>query len=156
MGGGSSSIIPSFRWNFVRRDQNYEIYQNEHGVLAEKHTIPNDLKIDEDQQMDSYYYRYSTNEPLVKVYRAQYDSSSDIFSNHKKITVFTQYIPYRLADTYSLTPEQGLYVLSEALRGFHTLYQQLGPFAVDETLIGFNQEGKVKVWHCCNFAKNHF
>lgn len=148
--------MPAYRWNFVRRDENYEIYQNEHGMLAEKHMIPNDPKLDEDEEIDSYYYRYSTNDPLVKVYRAEYDDNNDMCSNHKNITVYTEYIPYRLADTRNLTHEQGLYVLSEALRGFNRLYQQLGAFAVDETLIGFNQEGRAKVWHSPNFAKNHF
>jgi hypothetical protein len=42
------------------------------------------------------------------------------------------------------------------LIGFYDLYQRLGAFPVDDTLIGFNQDGKVKVWHSPNFAKNHF
>jgi len=59
-------------------------------------------------------------------------------------------------DTRSLTHEQGLYVLSEALIGFYELYQKLGAFPVDHTLIGFNKDGFAKVWHSPNFAKNHF
>jgi hypothetical protein len=47
MGGSASHTIPHSRWTFVRRDDNYEIYQNEAGVLAEKHVILNDPKMDE-------------------------------------------------------------------------------------------------------------
>jgi hypothetical protein len=47
-------------------------------------------------------------------------------------------------------------VLSEALLGFHELYCHLGAFAIDDTLIGFNKDGQVRVWHNSNFAKNHF
>jgi hypothetical protein len=47
-------------------------------------------------------------------------------------------------------------VLSEALIGFYELYRRLGAFAIDETLIGFNKDGQVRVWHSPNFAKNHF
>ena len=32
----------------------------------------------------------------------------------------------------------------------------MGPFGVDDTLIGFNQDGKCKVWYNPEFAKNHF
>lgn len=46
MGGSVSHSMPSYRWSFVRRDDNYEIYQNETGILAEKHMILNDPKRD--------------------------------------------------------------------------------------------------------------
>jgi len=46
--GGSSPSIPNYRWQFIKRDDNYEIYQNESGVLAERHLIMNDPKLDED------------------------------------------------------------------------------------------------------------
>lgn len=36
------------------------------------------------------------------------------------------------------------------------MYRKLGAFAIDETLIGFNKDGQVRVWHSPNFAKNHF
>jgi hypothetical protein len=49
MGGSASHGIPHSRWTFVRRDDNYEIYQNEAGALAEKHIILNDPKLDESE-----------------------------------------------------------------------------------------------------------
>jgi hypothetical protein len=42
------------------------------------------------------------------------------------------------------------------LIGFYELYHKLGAFPVDHSLIGFNKEGKVRVWHSPNFAKNRF
>jgi hypothetical protein len=156
MGGSVTHSIPSFRWSFVRRDDNYEIYQNEAGVLAEKHVILNDPKLDEAEEMEAYYYRYMTNKPIVKAYKADFEAKKDFCSNYKNIEVFTEYMPYRLADVRTLSHDQGLYVLSESLRGFYELYRRLGAFAIDETLIGFNKDGQVKVWHSPNFAKNHF
>lgn len=118
--------------------------------------ILNDPRLDEEQEMQAYYYRFATTKPIVKAYKAAYDTRKDLCSNYKNIEVFTEYIPYRLAETRSLTHEQGMYVLSESLIGFYELYNRLGAFAVDETLIGFNKNGQVRVWHSPNFAKNHF
>ena len=72
------------------------------------------------------------------------------------MSVFIEYIPFRLVDTRNLTHEQGLYVLSESLLGFHELYSNLGAFEINDTLVGFNKDGQVRVWHNPNFAKNHF
>ena len=38
MGGGSHSM-PKFNWEFVRKDDWHEVYQNDKGDLAEKHII---------------------------------------------------------------------------------------------------------------------
>jgi hypothetical protein len=70
------------------------------------------------------------------------------------MTVFTEYIPFRLSDVKMLSHGQGIYVLSEALAGFAELYGRVGPFQINENLIGFNQEGEVKVWYNPNFADN--
>ena len=95
--------LPRFNWEFVRQDDWYQIYRNELGVLAEKHVIENNPKLHEEEELDTYYYRYKTTKPIVKVYRADYESNSDFCSNHKNITVFTEYMPYRLVDTRNLS-----------------------------------------------------
>jgi hypothetical protein len=152
--GGTTHSLPRFNWTFVRKDDHNEIYQNESGALAEKHLVPNDPRLNEEEEMEAYYYRFSTKKPIVKVYRADYDTASDFCSNHKNVTVFTEYIPFRLIDCRNLTHEQGLYVLSESLLGFHELFSRLGPFRVEDTMIGFNKDGLVKVWHNPDFAVN--
>jgi hypothetical protein len=65
-------------------------------------------------------------------------------------------LPFRLIDTRNLSHEQGLYTLCESLIGFHELFYRMGPFAVDDTLIGYNHKGHVRVWYNNEFAKNHF
>ena len=45
--GGNSQSLPNFKWNFLRRDDKYEIYQNEHGAIAEKHLVSNNPKLNE-------------------------------------------------------------------------------------------------------------
>lgn len=92
----------------------------------------------------------------MKAYKADYMPSEEFCSNNKNIEVYTEYIPFRLAETRSLSHEQGLYVLSESLIGFFELYKKLGAFPVDDSLIGFNKDGETRVWHSPNFAKNHF
>jgi hypothetical protein len=116
----------------------------------------NDPRLNEQEELNTYLYRYNTPKPIVKVYRADYETNSDFCSNYKNILVFTEYIPYRLIDTRNLSHEQGLYVLSESLLGFHELFSHLGAFPVDHTLIGFNKDGQVRVWLTANFARNHF
>ena len=69
--------------------------------------------------------------------------------------MYSEYIPFRLAATRNLNHLQGLYVLSEALAGFHELYQQFGSFYVNDEQIGFNFAGEVRVWHNINFSNNH-
>lgn len=98
--------------------------------MAEKHVVPNNPKLHEEEELETYYYRYNTTKPIVKVYRADYESGEEFCSNHKNITVFTEYIPYRLADVRSLNHEQGLFVLSEALLGYHELHYRVGNFSV--------------------------
>ena len=109
--GGSSHSLPRFSWEFVRKDDWHEVYQNDQGDLAEKHLIESDPKLSEEQEMETYYYRYRSNKPIIKVYRADYDKA-DVCSNHRNITVFTEYIPFRLIDCSNLSHHQGLYVLS--------------------------------------------
>jgi hypothetical protein len=45
MGGSQSYKIPSSKWDFVWRDDRYEIYRNSQGLLAEKHLIANNPKL---------------------------------------------------------------------------------------------------------------
>lgn len=85
MGGSQSYKIPSSKWDFVWRDDRYEIYRNSQGLLAEKHLIANNPKLSQVEQQEAYYYRYATNKPLVKVYRAEYDTTDDFCSPHKNI-----------------------------------------------------------------------
>lgn len=42
------------------------------GIYAEKHIVPNNPTINEDDEMEIYYYRNLTNKPIVKVYEASY------------------------------------------------------------------------------------
>lgn len=87
--GGNIQSLPRFNWTFVRRDDHHEIYQNEFGALAEKHLVPNNPKLNEEEELETYYYRFNTKKPIVKAYRADYEAGSDFCSNHKNITVFT-------------------------------------------------------------------
>lgn len=43
--GGNTHSLPKYNWQFIRKDDWHEIYQNEAGDLAEKHLIPNNPKL---------------------------------------------------------------------------------------------------------------
>ena len=149
---------PSFQsrlWKFQERHENYDLYSDGDGLYAEKHYVPNNIKITPEEEMEVYYYRSKVNKPIVRVYDAEYANANSLCTNDKNITVYSEYIPYRLSETRNLNHGQGLYVLNESLIGFHELYHRFGPFPVTEDHIGFNQDGETKVWLNQNFATNH-
>lgn len=41
-----------------------------------------------------------------------------------------------------------------SLIGYRTIFEFNGPSIIDDDMIGFTQQGKVKVWISSNFAKN--
>lgn len=45
-------------------------------------------------------------------------------------------------------------VLLEALVGYKTIFERHGPVHLDDNMIGFTPEGRVKVWLNDNFARN--
>ena len=54
-----------------------------------------------------------------------------------------------------MTFSQAIYILSESLRGFKECYDKIGPFELNDRMIGLNKEGSVKVWLNENFSSNH-
>lgn len=142
---GQSSTSPNRlhnEWNFVDTLSGIEIYKNQNDQLAEKHVVKIDPKIDENDYITAYYQRHLPNKPIVNVFDAQFlQRSISMCQNSAVLTVFTEYIPYRLSNVKMLNQGQGVYVLSEALAGFAELFGRVGPFQIHEDLIGFNQEG---------------
>ena len=47
--GSNNSSLPKSNWKFVRSDDRAEIYQNEFGILAEKHVLLNDPRLNEEE-----------------------------------------------------------------------------------------------------------
>ena len=130
------------QWTFIDNVGRFEIFKNQHNQLAEKHIVRADPKIDESDYITAYHQRYLPNKPIVNAYDVQFEErSKSMCQNVSTFTVFTEYIPYRLSDVKNLNHGQGIYVLSEALAGFAELYGRVGPFQINEDLIGFNQEG---------------
>jgi hypothetical protein len=101
--GTNHPSLPKSNWTFVRKDDKNEIYQNDFGILAEKHILLNDPRLDEEEELNAYIYRCNSTKPIVKAYRADYESNADFCSHYKNILVFIEYIPFRLIDTRGLT-----------------------------------------------------
>lgn len=57
-----------------------------------------------------------------------------------------EYIPIRLAMVPSMDLEEALTTMHAAFKGFNTIEGLVGPVEINEELIGFNDEGKPKVW----------
>ena len=68
--------------------------------------------------------------------------------------VKTERIPTRLSEIKYLDENKGLVVLEQALIGYKSIFTFQGPVLINDDMIGFNQNGKVKVWLNNNFAKN--
>jgi hypothetical protein len=49
---------------------------------------------------------------------------------------------------------EGLFILLNSLKGYKTIFDLNGASIIDDEMIGFTEEGKVKVWLSSNFAKN--
>jgi len=58
-----------------------------------------------------------------------------------------------LREIREIEEEDYLYVLLAALRGFEKLYNLNGYFRPSEEMIGFDLEGRLKVWFNPNFSK---
>ena len=116
-----------------------------------------------------YDYRRESNVPFVKAYGSEILEFQKPTAEQKKdkqvaeslkdpyqhIAVITERIPHRLANAPQLTYPETLYVLDRALEGYETAYQKVGPFRVNDQMIGFNNQGEAKVWVNENFALNH-
>lgn len=69
--------------------------------------------------------------------------------------MITERIPHRLAEAPQLTYPETLYTLDRALEGYEVAYDKSGPMRVNDQMIGFNNEGRCKVWVNEDFANNH-
>lgn len=66
--GNTTKVFPTRTWDFVERCENYDIVKDKDGLLAEKHVVGNDPKISQQEEMETYYYRYKSTKPIVHVY----------------------------------------------------------------------------------------
>lgn len=116
-----------------------------------------------------YQYRNETKTPFVAAYGSEVLEFQKPTAEQKKdaqtaqslkdpythMAVITERIPHRLAGAPQLTYPESLYVLDRALEGYETAYHKVGPFRVNDQMIGFNNQGEAKVWVNEDFAQNH-
>lgn len=70
------------------------------------------------------------------------------------IKVKTEYIPYRLSELQNISFPEAIYILREALIGYRAITDFCGVARINDEMIGFTPEHKVKVWINENFACN--
>jgi hypothetical protein len=68
--------------------------------------------------------------------------------------LLVEHIPLRLADVDELTQSEGLTILVSALRGFRSIESEYGTVWPRDDLIGFNIQGRTKVWLSKHFQEN--
>ena len=85
---------------------------------------------------------------MVSVYAVENmrDDKPNLCGNRDCLKVLTESIPIRANDINNLSFKEGLYMLSECLRGFDDCYAKVGGFDINEQMIGLNNRGHVKVW----------
>ena len=71
------------------------------------------------------------------------------------LKVMTESIPIRGPDIRPLSSKEGMYMLSECLRGYNDCYNKVGAFEVNDRMMGLNKNGHVKVWLNEEWAQNH-
>lgn len=75
-----------------------------------------------------------------------------------KLSVLTDYIPWRL-NLYpmTLTSREALFLLQGCVRGFRELLHRVRiPFIPDDTMVGIDHKGQVRVWWNQLFHRNDF
>jgi hypothetical protein len=73
---------------------------------------------------------------------------------YQQLRVFTERIPLRLCDLQHLPLKYSIYIIKEALVGFKAIFSHFGYVPINDNLIGFNAESRVRVWVNSSFASN--
>lgn len=66
--------------------------------------------------------------------------------NYCKLIIYTEHIPLRLEEMYSIHFQNMIKIIYRSLIGFQILFEKFGYFTIDSSLIGVNQEGFSKCW----------
>ena len=69
--------------------------------------------------------------------------------------ILTEYIPINLEDVHSLNLDEGIMILRATYSAFNTMGAFYSPFIPTEELIGFNIQGKPKIWLNKNHSRNY-
>lgn len=104
--------------------------------------------------LSRYEYRRTQNDNLVQVYQVEREVARHICQGVERLRVKTERIPVRLSEVSNLPASEGLYILHEALIGYKVIYEHDGGININDDMVGFTPEGRVKVWLNENFAKN--
>jgi hypothetical protein len=124
---------------------------------AEAHTVAIDPHNSLTKEYDIYNYRRTQDNALVSVYAVNNikDTSPNLCGNRDVLKVMVERIPIKGHQLKRLSFPEGVYMLSESLRGYEDCYSKVGTFSISDQMMGLNPSGQVKVWLNDNFAENH-
>lgn len=150
-------------WTDVGGPNSGIVRDSKTGREGERSIVTLDPIYDPKNEEFIYNYRRETKAPLVSAYGSELLIPEKVPKGEKKtkadpynhLLAVTERIPHRLADAPQLTYPESLYTLDRSLEGYETAYDKCGPFRVNDRMIGFNPEGRCKVWVNENFANNH-
>ena len=71
------------------------------------------------------------------------------------VRVMTEKIVKKLCEIRNLNNSEQLTVLYNALTGYSAVHKKMGAVKISSDMIGFNEEGKTKVWVNQNFGMNN-
>lgn len=89
MGNSNKGRFESRNWTLDHRHHTYDVCHDGRGTYAERHLVPNNPKIDDDDEIDIYDYRQRTDKPIVRVYEAEYKKAKSMCSAEPEIQVYT-------------------------------------------------------------------
>jgi hypothetical protein len=76
-----------------------------------------------------------------------FKNKEELCSEVNNLALVVEYIPVRLNSVnHFLTFEERLSILAATFSALQTLNYVYGPLFISETMIGFNEDGRVKVW----------
>lgn len=97
------------------------------------------------QDMDIYTFRMIQND-LVKIYHLIVENTYDFCTDREDVRILMEFVPVRLTAVREMDREEALTVLCAAFRAFHMIEIKFGPVVPKQELIGFNSNGKTKIW----------
>jgi hypothetical protein len=155
MGGVQSQSMEVLKyfekeWEYIQTNpQGVKIFRNrDNDKEAEAHNVAIDPRQNINKEYDIYNYRRTQDNALVSVYAVSNlrDKSPHLCGNRDVLKVMVEHIPLRGSSLNGLTFVEGIYVLSEVIRGYEDCYSKVGYFQVNDQMFGLNKAGNLKVW----------
>ena len=113
-----------------------------------------DHEAESEQNLQLFHFR-KVNQWHIIAPQAILKNKEELCGGDDHFYLIVEEIPTRLSEVNRLLNfRERLSILAATFSALHTLSYVYGPIMIQDNLIGFNRQGKVKIWINNNFASN--